>query len=158
LIHHTVFIKKTSIGRGETYWLRTWSGSYDREAVDRAVKDFTLSELEDRAVARYRDRREESERAELEMLRTRRQVCTNEAARVLEVHSSCLNLDMQYGRKANPTTWIFRHQGMDFWVKWIGGHDPCHLYVKNVWGEGHSIRNLTQLGKAIHDGIVRVNS
>lgn len=40
MIRHTVFIKKTSIGRGETYWLRTWEGTYSRDSVSRAVDDF----------------------------------------------------------------------------------------------------------------------
>lgn len=116
-----------------------------------------MSELALRAMAAHRDRKEECKSAKAEMLRTRHDVCTRHAAKVLEVPSSSLNLGMhneKFGSKRDPQTWLFRTQGMKFWVKWVGGNEPCNLYVVSGTRGGLSFRTLEQLGMWINNGHV----
>jgi hypothetical protein len=120
-----------------------------------------VSELSERAVALHRERREQTSDAKRRMLSTRRDVCTRYAAKVLEVPASSLDLAMhkeRFGAKADPKTWIFRVEGMDFWVKWVGGKDPCNLYVVSGTDGGLPFRTLEQLGMYINNGHVTVRA
>lgn len=117
-----------------------------------------MSDLSDRAVALHQERRDQTTEAKVQMLRTRHDVCTRYAAKVLEVPASSLKLDMQYGREADPKTWIFRTEGMQFWVKWVGGKEPCNLYVVSGTDGGLPFKTLEQLGMWINNGHVAVRS